>query len=60
MRTENRKYTKKDKHKVIRHHLAGKTDVEIIDITGFNPNFVGKTTRQYWKDKMKEKHFELI
>ena len=37
------------------YHRAHYTDAEIKDITNFSLGFISKITRDYWKQKMKNK-----
>lgn len=47
-------YTEKDKLKVIKLHLEGKFDREIVHLTGFSSSWIQKVTSEYWKEKMNQ------
>lgn len=52
-----KKYNQNDKNLVIKHYKSHLNDGEISELTGFGIYFVAKTTRQYWKEKMKYNQF---
>jgi len=45
-------YTEIHKEKVIKLHLEGKNDVEILKETGYGKAFIQSTTTKYWKQRM--------
>lgn len=52
---KSRRYSKKDKDKILSLAKQNYSDTEIERMTGFGHSTIGKITTEYWNNKMNNK-----